>query len=137
MLALAIAVGLELVHTVNDPWKEPLERFTALQADVVLLGALIVWALLVFLLALTGRLWISAGVTLTLATMVGFADYQKMRLRSEPLYPSDVTYLGQFRFLVESVGTGRALGVAAALLAIPAVAWGVARLVGRRMRPGM
>ena len=137
VLALAIAVGLELVHTVNDPWKEPLERFAALQADVVLLGALVVWALLVFLLALTGRLWISAGVTLTLATMVGFADYQKMRLRSEPLYPSDVTYLGQFRFLVESVGTGRALGVAAALVAIPAVAWGVARLVGRRMRPGM
>ncbi|NLI17332.1 MAG: LTA synthase family protein [Actinomycetales bacterium] len=134
VLAAAIALGLEWVHALNDPWKEPAERFAALQPDVLGLGVLITWAAVVLLLALTGSGWLTAGIALAGAVFVGFADWFKMRLRNEPLFPTDVGYLREAGLLVDSVGVARVVALFGALAAIVAASWGLSRAVARLTR---
>ncbi|MPV35463.1 LTA synthase family protein [Georgenia subflava] len=134
VVAVVVAYGLEWAHALNDPWLPTAERLALMNRELFALGALVVWAVLVLLLALTGRLWIAVSTTVAVAAVIGFADHQKMQIRGEPLYPSDAGYLGQLGLLVESVGTGRALALAGAVVLLPVLAWAIVALV-RRLRP--
>lgn len=134
VLAVLIVLGLEWVHALNDPWEEPAERFALLQADVLFLGGIVVWAVLVLLLSLTGRFWLTAGLAVAGTVFVAFADFFKMQLRNEPLYPSDIGYLAEAALLVENVGAGRSVGLLAVLTAIVAGAWALSRSGRMRRR---
>lgn len=100
-----------------------------------LLGSLVVWVLVVLVLSLTGRLWLTVGITGLVAVMVGFANYQKVSARLEPLYPSDLDFLGSIGFLAHMIGFATAallvLGVA---LLVCAALW-LGRLVARAFPP--
>lgn len=133
-LAAVLTIGLEFAHSLNDPWTEPLDRLIGLETAVVTLGGLLVWALIVFLYAVTNRMWLAGGLVTLFVFFIGFADYQKMRFRGEPLFVTDAVHLSQFGFLAETVGIGTTLAAVAVLLAIPAIFWGVAHY-SSRLRP--
>jgi phosphoglycerol transferase MdoB-like AlkP superfamily enzyme len=94
-----------------------------------LLGTAIVWVIIVLLLAITGRLWLTVGISVVLTVLVGFANYRKLQLRLEPLYPSDVTIGADLGFLGQMVGWRTAL----ALVAGCAVALGGSMVIGRAL----
>jgi phosphoglycerol transferase MdoB-like AlkP superfamily enzyme len=94
---------------------------------IFLLSTAVVWLLLVAVVALTGRLWLSCGLMLGLAFVVGFANVTKMQLRQEPLYPSDLAFLEQGGFLAGMVEP-RVLVVVALAVALVV---GVSVLLGR------
>src|SRR4051794_31464817 len=60
----------------------------------VLSSALMLVALLT-LIALTGRVLVGSALLLAAVVVVGYANHAKLSLRQEPIYPSDMTFLGQ------------------------------------------
>ena len=93
------------------------------------LDAVIVWLLLLFLVALTGRLWTGVGLLGTVTLVLVAVNTAKMSILTEPLVPSDRAFLTTPGFLVSMVPPGRLLlGVVAivAVLVLPV-------LLGRRL----
>ncbi len=68
------------------------------------LGTLVVWLLVLLVLAVVGRLWVTAAVVAIAAVVIGLANQEKLALRLEPLYPSDLAMAGEVAFLSEMVG---------------------------------
>ena len=66
-------------------------------------GILLVWLVLVLVLAVTGRLWLTLALTLDLTLIVAAANTTKVRMRTEPLYPDDLGFLTSPGFLVRMV----------------------------------
>ncbi len=129
LLAVVVARGVELVHVQTEPWQEPAERWASLPSRIHLLGALTVWPFVAVLLAVTGSMVATAVLALAAGAVVAVADYQKMTLRGEPLFPTDVGYLTSPRLLLESAGispwlaVGAVALVVAALTAVGVLAW--------------
>ncbi|NUS50802.1 MAG: LTA synthase family protein [Nocardioidaceae bacterium] len=92
-----------------------------------LLGTLVVWAVLLAVVATLGRLWVPAALLLVGVIALGLADNIKLQIRAEPVYPSDVAFVGTPGFLAEMVQPGR-LVLLLGLLAVVAV---FVLLVGR------
>lgn len=67
------------------------------------IDTLVVWTLIGFLWAVLGRLWWSIGATLALAVTLGAATLVKIRLREEPVYPSDLDFVREPDFLLSMV----------------------------------
>ncbi|MDO5495576.1 MAG: LTA synthase family protein, partial [bacterium] len=133
-LAIGLTLGLELVHGLHASWPEALARLGELELPLLGVSALLVWAIIVLLHAITNRFWAAAAIVTTLATLIGAADFLKMSFRDEPLFLADVAYLSEVAFLIENVGAGAALALAAVLLAVPLLAWFVARSVRNSRR---
>jgi phosphoglycerol transferase MdoB-like AlkP superfamily enzyme len=106
-------------------------RFVTYELDearfIFMISSAIVWLFLVGVWALTNRLRIASAMLLVAVTVVGFADYEKIRLRHEPLYPSDLVFAGNAGFLKEMVGP-RVLATVGVLLILELV---VVLLAGR------
>ena len=90
-------------------------------------GIVLVWLVLLLVLALTGRLWLTMALTLDLTLVLAAANTTKVRLRTEPLYPDDLGFLSSPGFLLRMVPQSRLVLGGAALL----VATGVLLLAGR------
>ena len=71
-----------------------------------LLGTLVVYVVLLTLVCLTNRLWLSMGIALSLVSLVAGVNRIKLNIRSEPLYPSDIDFISQPRFLLTMVSPG-------------------------------
>lgn len=135
LLALACNLALELVRmTAVDgvPWRYKSATFVAL----FLLGSLVVWVLVGLVHAVTGRLRYTVAVMALLTLLVALADWKKVRLRGEPLYPIDWSLadeLGSWREIAGPVTTFLVVagGSAAALALGLGLAWW-ARRRGRR-----
>ncbi len=129
LLVAVLATGaLELSQALHDRWWSWHARLLALPRDVLSLGVLVVWAVVLLLLAVTGRLWVATTTVLAGAAVVAFANDQKMRFRGEPVYPSDVVYLAEPGFLVEFVGPPAVVVLVAAVVGVLAVGWLAGRL---------
>ncbi|HEX6515036.1 MAG TPA: LTA synthase family protein [Nocardioidaceae bacterium] len=100
-----------------------------------LLGSLVVWTLVLLVLSLTGRLWLTVGITGLVAVMVGFANYQKVSARLEPLYPSDLDFLGSMGFLAHMIGFATAAMLVLGVALLVCVALLLGRLVSRFFPP--
>ncbi len=131
VLAVVVSRGVELVHVRTEPWMEPAERWASLPPQIHVLGALVTWPFVALLLALTGSLWATAVLSLAAGAVIALADHQKMTLRGEPLYPTDVDYLSSPGLLLASAGISPVLAVSAVLVVIAALV-AVAVLVWRR-----
>ncbi len=94
------------------------------------LGSVVLWAVLVWLLCVTGRLWISAALLLSAALVVAVVSRQKLEVREEPLYPSDLDFVTSAGFLLDMAGPVAPVALAAVVAAL--LAGGV--LLGRRLR---
>jgi phosphoglycerol transferase MdoB-like AlkP superfamily enzyme len=116
-LAWAVVCNLALeVSQVSAGGPRLLERTLGAGLPRFLLGSLVVWLLVALVLSLTGRLWFTVAITGLGAVMLAFANHQKVQVRLEPLYPSDLDFLGSIGFLAHMIGFGTAallvLGVA-------------------------
>lgn len=103
LLALGCNAVLELSRLVAVEgawWRFKTPWFPAL----FLVGTLVVWALVGLVHAVTGRMWLTRTVLVAVTAVVAVADHQKVLVREEPLYPSDVAFLTQLRLLAEMVG---------------------------------
>lgn len=99
-LLLAIAANLVLERWQGRGFREiaPTHHITA-GAPMFWLGTLVVWLVVLLILTVVGRLWITTAVVAVGALFVGFANHEKLVLRLEPLYPSDLAMAGQIGFL--------------------------------------
>lgn len=118
----AITIALTLALTLLWAWlatvvldasafPNPLHalRHRAADAPALLPSVLVVWVIVLLVLALVGRLWISLGVVTALTALVGAVNATKLELRNDPVYPGDVVFLGQPSFLFEMVPKSRLL----------------------------
>jgi phosphoglycerol transferase MdoB-like AlkP superfamily enzyme len=90
---------------------------------------LVIWLVLLFLWSVIGRLWWSIGILIAVVTTVGIANIVKMRLREEPVYPSDLDFLSEPEFLTSMVSPLLQVVAVAGMVGI--VVWAVR--IGRRM----
>lgn len=67
------------------------------------LGALVLFIIYMWLVSLIGNRWISSIGLLILILFFGIATQQKMIFRGEPLYPSDLSMIKEWRFLIQMV----------------------------------
>ncbi|NCD21243.1 MAG: hypothetical protein EOL89_14935, partial [Actinobacteria bacterium] len=74
VLAAVALFTLEWVHAVNDPWVDAPERLAALKPWVIAVSGLAIWGFVGVLHALTGRLWLTTGLTLAGTAFIAFAD---------------------------------------------------------------
>lgn len=103
------------------------------RTEALWLSVLVVWIFMLFLLALIGRFWITLGLTGLITLLLGAINLTKLRLRNDPLFPSDTAFLNQPGFLQEMVGGKVVIGAAAGAIVVLVVAWLIGRLVGRRI----
>jgi phosphoglycerol transferase MdoB-like AlkP superfamily enzyme len=100
-------------------------------APVLLQSVAVVWVVVLLVLAVVGRLWISLGLVTALTALIGAVNATKLDLRNDPVYPYDVTFLRQPGFLFEMVPTSRVLSGAVGLVAVVVIAALVGWLVGK------
>lgn len=128
LLALVCSTLLELIRVVGvegQPWRYKTPSFALL----FLLGTVAVWLLVALVHAVLGRLWLTASVMVTLTVVVGFADFEKVRFRQEPLFPSDWSFVQDLGLLIRIAGmevvvlvvVGVLVGAVAAFLVLRAV----------------
>ena len=86
------------------------------------LGTLVIWLLVILVLALVGRLWVTAGLVAIATLTTGYANHEKLELRLEPLYPSDLAMASQLDFLSQMVGLSATLALVGGLVLAVALA---------------
>ena len=96
---------------------------------VFLISATFLWLVLLGLIALTGRVLLSAALLAAVTVAAAFANYEKLILRREPIYPSDLDFLGEPGFLTQMVGLGTVVQVVLGILVGAAVVFAVGRLL--------
>ncbi|MDX6300114.1 MAG: hypothetical protein QOF53_1328 [Nocardioidaceae bacterium] len=140
LLALACNGALELTQLTQVegyPWRFKTPWFPVL----FLLSSLVLWSVVALVHAVVGRFWVTAVLAVTATGVLAFADVEKMRLRGEPLLPSDWRFVGDPGFLLSMVGRQVLLVVALGALVVGAVAvlaarrWRDRRLLSSARRP--
>ena len=104
---------------------------------VFLVSAVLLWVVLGLLVAVTGRGMASAAILLLLVAPVALANYEKLTLRSEPVYPADLTFLAQPTFLTDMVGLRPLVAMVVAVVVVGAAYAWVTRRVRRRYDPAL
>lgn len=99
------------------------------------LNTAVVMVVLLLLLALIGRLWLTCAISLAIAIALGMVNHVKLGLRNEPLYPSDVDFLRSPGFLFTMVSPVKVVLGVAALVVLGAVVVLVGRVPTRTFRP--
>ncbi len=104
---------------------------------LTVMGTALVWALLVAVWAIVGRLQVALVLLAIVTIVLAYADHMKLDLRLEPLLPSDAAYVTDLGFLVEMVGVRQVvlLGLTLALLVVGSGAWWWLRRRRRRAEP--
>lgn len=122
--ALLACLALGLVDHAGDVGAL-IEREVLTVPLVTALGTSLVWATLVAVWAVVGRLSVSLALLAVATGALAFANHMKLTLRLEPVLPSDVVYLTNPGFLLDMVGVTRIalLVLASAAVLGAAAAW--------------
>jgi phosphoglycerol transferase MdoB-like AlkP superfamily enzyme len=96
---VAVLMNLLLDLAGGDPAFMP----TVDRVAVFAVSTLVLWSAVVLVLAATGRLWPTVALCLVVLMAVAFANSQKLSFRFEPLYPTDLEFVGQPAFLFAMV----------------------------------
>lgn len=104
-LAVVASLGLEVMY--SRAAGQPSSRLflEGLPPGVLLLNSVLLFSLALAWYSLTNSFFASGLGVGVVSVLAAFANTEKLRLRGEPLYPSDSAYLGELDFLVESIGT--------------------------------
>jgi len=132
--AMILNATLNLMHNMGN-FKLFFAYTLRHQFPVFALGAAVVWLIVLLLLCITGRLWLTCGLTLSIALGLGLVDQTKMRIRLEPVYPSDLDFLRSPGFLFAMVSPGRLILAAAALVLTTAVIMVLGRVPAKTFKP--
>lgn len=76
----------------------------ALDATVLLLDVGVLWIFTILMLGITGSRVFSCAATASLTAVALIGNHFKTSLRAEPLFPTDVAYLHEVDFLLDSAG---------------------------------
>lgn len=107
----------------------------AVKSPTLWVSTLFLWMLILGVLALSGRLWITLGLVTVLASTLAAINASKLELRGDPLQPSDTMFLGEAGFLGEVVG-GRTVVVSGLAIAVALMFFfALGRLIGRWIPP--
>ena len=131
LLALLCNLTLDFIQMGGNTgyiWEQSLGKRLVL----TLLGTSVIWLIVLLVLTITGRLWLTAGLAFSATILLGVVNYQKLQLRQEPLYPSDWQMAAHPGFLTQMVGWETVAFVALVLGLILVVAILVGRVVSRR-----
>lgn len=129
--AMACALVLELSGLIGEGprwWESTFVDGLSYVADSV-----VIWLILVVLIGLTNRVVLSLGIVVALTVMIAVANRVKLGLRSEPIYPSDVDFIKEPKFLSTMVAPQMMVVSAIGLAAIVLAAW----FLGRKYEPKM
>ena len=96
-----------------------------------LLGSALVWCVFLLLWALTGRLRLATALLIAASLLLGYANYKKIVVRLEPLYPSDLGFAGNASFLGHMVGLGTVVALTGAVILVIGTVLLAARILGR------
>ncbi|GAA4694621.1 alkaline phosphatase family protein [Nocardioides nanhaiensis] len=127
--AVLCNVVLELSVWIGEPgpalWKIPVHN------KAMYLGAAVIWIVIMLAIAVSNRFWASLGTTLALTVLVAVVNHVKMGVRREPLYPSDVAFLSEPRFLWAMVSPWHVAVILAVMVLIVAAALWTGRRTSR------
>lgn len=112
-----------------------LDRVFGPGSVVFLISTGVIWVVLIGLVALTGRVLLSSALMLAVTAALAFANYEKLEMRREPLYPSDAVFALQPGFLREMVGLRPILELAAGIAVFVLVVLVASRLLRRLFPP--
>jgi hypothetical protein len=110
------------------PWRYKTPSFVAL----FLLGTLVLWLVVELVHALVGRLWVTTVLLTSATVFVAITDREKVRVRREPLYPTDWEFTGDIGFLTSMIGVRGMVYPALGALVAAVVAMSVVSAVRRR-----
>lgn len=102
VLALISNLVLQLFQNQFD-WIEPINYMLFWETELYLLGSIVLLIIYFWLFSLIGNRWISAELLFTIVLLAGIATQQKMNVREEPLYPSDLAMITDLPFILQMV----------------------------------
>lgn len=119
-LALTCNVLLEVIQLSSvDGW---FWRFkTPAFPLLFVLGTLVMWLVAGLVHALVGRMAVTRALLVSATVLVALVDHEKVRLRDEPLYPSDLVFAADPGMLAAIVGARGLVLVALGLLLVATV----------------
>jgi hypothetical protein len=131
-LALVCNLVLEIAQLTGIqgwPWKQKSPTYPLL----FLLGAVVLWLLVGLVHAVVARYSRTAVIMVTATALVAVADYQKVQLRREPIYPSDWEFLHDAGFLTDVIGLRAMVLLLLAVLLIGLATFAGALLLRKRL----
>lgn len=106
---------------------------TTFLGTAFLADCLIVWLVMVVMIGLTNRVMLSIGLISAFVFMIAVANWVKLGIRSEPVYPSDVDFIKQPEFLTQMVSPQSLVLAVVVILAIVLTSLLIARRYERRL----
>ncbi len=136
VLTLVVTVlWARLVVVVLDASTQPAPlaalRERSVEYPAVVPSVLVVWVVVLLVLALVGRLWLTLGIVTALTVVVGAVNVTKLEYRNDPVFPSDVVFLTQPGFLFDMVPKSTLLLATLGLVVLVALSAGFGWVVGK------
>lgn len=126
VVALLAELSLEAARTGWD-WAYLGELLTQ-EPGVVLVGALVLMLTTGLLLAVTGHLWLTATLVIGGTLVLGTASHLKFVARREPVYPRDLVFVTEPKFLLDMVEPSLLWLSLAGLVPVVVFSWALSRL---------
>jgi phosphoglycerol transferase MdoB-like AlkP superfamily enzyme len=106
LIALVVSSHLYLQWCQNMLSTDLMLKFAfSWHTEKFILGSLVLLVFLLFLISLAGSVLLGSLLYAITIAIIGFADYQKMFYRTEPIYPDDLKMVTEFGLLREMIGT--------------------------------
>jgi phosphoglycerol transferase MdoB-like AlkP superfamily enzyme len=127
LLALVVGSNLYLQWCQNNlSWDLAFKFAFSWHAEKFFLGCFVLAVLLLFFISLAGSVGVGTLLYSLVIGILGYADYMKMTLRQEPIYPDDLKMITELGLLKEMAGTGPfILIMALSLAALSLFGWGI------------
>lgn len=117
-----------LTATYHQAWHHRPAAYFVLFA----LGSLVVWLVVGLVHAVTGRLSLTVAVSACVTAAMAYADYNKLRVRREPIYPADMRFTGDIGFLIDMVGVPTVVVLTVSFVVVAVLGFLAARALSRR-----
>ncbi len=98
------------------------------EPGVLAIGSVVLTLVVSLILSIVGRMWFTAALMLGLASFLGVASQLKFVERREPIYPRDLVFLLEPKFLMDMVQPRVLWLTLLGLVPIVAFTWGLSRL---------
>lgn len=102
LLAVVSNLILQLFQNQFD-WSQPFNYMFFWETQLFFLGSIVLMIIYLWITALIGNRWISSGVFLIGILLMAVTTQQKMFVREEPLYPSDLAMVTDLPFILQMV----------------------------------
>lgn len=90
----------------NMSWELATKFAFSWHTEKFILGCLVLLVFLIFLMSLIGSWSVGILFFTVVIGILGFANYQKMYYRVEPIYPDDLKMITELTLMKEMIGTG-------------------------------